>query len=269
MTVAALLCARGGSKRIPRKNVALCAGKKLMEWVLIAANEAKCVDRIYVSTEDAEIAGIGRDYGAEIIDRPWQFATDFAADASLAYHAYSEVIARCDADYIVKIHATSPCVQGYDIDKALDMLVKTPIAVRVHSIDKVVKPSRLNNYYFMIPSGWIYKIFPETPIGVDPYITNNLVDLYWQNGAFSVERMEKKFFCLAPPITPDMDAVYANDLYATYYARLDLARIQEARNIILGYVMSNYDAHDINYPEDLIVAEAILKNREEKRNAGK
>ena len=266
MTVAALICARGGSKRIPRKNTAMCAGRKLMEWVLIAANEAKCVDRVFVSTEDAEIAGIGRDYGAEIIDRPWQLATDLAADASLAYHAYSEIIKRCDADYIIKLNATSPCLQGHHVDEALALILKTKVAVRVFSVHKLHKPSQLNNYYFMLPAGWIYKIFPENPLGVNPYITNNLADVYWQNGAFSIERIEKHFFNLAPEITPDMESVYANDLYAFYFARMELARIQEARNIILGYVMSEHDGHDINYPEDLVIAEAILNNRKEKQN---
>ncbi len=265
MTVAALICARGGSKRIPRKNVAMCAGKKLIEWVLIAANEAKCIDRLFVSTEDAEIAAIGRDYGAEIIDRPWQLATDWAADSSLAYHAYSEVIKRCDADYIAKLHATSPCIHGFHIDEALELLLKNKIAIRVFTQHKIHKPSQLNNYYFILPTGAICKVFPENPQGINPFITNNLVDIYWQNGAFSIERMEKHWFNKAPEITPDMDPYYANDLYATYFARMDLARIQEARNIILGYTMNQWDGHDINYPDDLAIAEAILKNREEKK----
>ena len=269
MTVAALICARGGSKRIPRKNVAMCAGKKLIEWPLIAANEAKCIDRLFVSTEDAEIAEVSRQHGAEIIDRPWQLATDFAADGSLAYHAYSEIIKRCNADYIIKLHATSPCIEGYHIDEALQLLLKNKIAVRVFTQHKIHKPSQLNNYYFFLPTGAICKVFPENPLGIDPFITNNLVDIYWQNGAFSIERMEKKFFCLAPEIPPDMDAVYANDLYASYFARMDLARVQEARNILLGYTMSQYDGHDINYPDDLIIAEAIIKIREEKKHAGK
>jgi len=266
MIVAALICARGGSKRIPRKNVAMCAGKKLIEWPLIAANEAKCIDRIFVSTEDAEIAETGRLHGAEIIDRPWQFATDLAPDGSMAYHAYSEIIKRCDADYIVKLHATSPCIQGYHIDEALELLLKNKMAVRVFTQHKVTKPSQLNNYYFMLPNGAVCKVFPENPLGINPYITNNLVDVYWQNGAFSIERLEKKFFNLAPPITADMDARYVNDLYATFFGRMDLARIQEARNIIMGYTMSCYDGHDINYPDDLMIAEAIINNRKGKKH---
>jgi CMP-N-acetylneuraminic acid synthetase len=269
VSVVALICARGGSKRIPRKNVAMCAGKHLIEWPLIAAQQAKCIDRIFVSTEDAEIKQIGRDYGAEIIDRPWQLATDLAYDGSLVYHAYSEIISRCGAEYICKLHATSPCIEPWHIDEAYELLLANKMAVSVGTMHKQPKPSQMNNYYTLLPNKTILKVFPDTLQGVNVYITNNLVDLYYNNGAFGIERLEPEMLCLAVPITADMDSVYVNDLYASYQGRIELRRNIEARNIKLGYVMDAYSGQDINYPEDLIMAEAIIKYREEKRNGRK
>jgi len=264
MTVA-LICARGGSKRIPRKNTAMCAGRHLIEWPIRAALAAKSISALYVSTDDAEIKRIAEDNGAIVIDRPWQLATDKAGDGAMMYHAFSRIIRDTGADLIVKLHATSPCVEEWHIDEAVQMMEANPLAVQVCTIHKVTKPSQMNNYYFMVPGGAIMKIFPETPIGVNPYITNNLVDLYYQNGAFHVERVEPKFYNLAPEIAEDADPDRVNYIYATFQGRIELERIQEARNLKLGYVMDEWDGHDINYPLDLVVADALLRHKYDQR----
>ena len=66
----AIIPARGGSKGLPRKNIKKLLGKPLIAYTIEAAKKAKNLGRIFVSTEDKEIAKIAKKYGAEVIDRP-------------------------------------------------------------------------------------------------------------------------------------------------------------------------------------------------------
>ncbi len=74
--IIAIIPARGGSKGIPRKNIKLLAGKPLIAWTIEAALRSKCLDRVFVSTEDEEIAKISKEWGAEIIKRPKKLSGD-------------------------------------------------------------------------------------------------------------------------------------------------------------------------------------------------
>jgi len=96
--------ARGGSKGIPRKNIKIIAGKPLIAWSIEAAKAAKRLDRFVVSTEDAEIAGISRRFGAEVLERPAELATDEATTVSALQHLLTKI----DAENIVLLQPTSP-----------------------------------------------------------------------------------------------------------------------------------------------------------------
>lgn len=72
----AIIPARGGSKGIPGKNIKLLNGKPLIAYTIEAALQSKEFDRVIVSTDDAEIAKVAQKYGAEVFDRPEQFARD-------------------------------------------------------------------------------------------------------------------------------------------------------------------------------------------------
>src|SRR5919202_5581318 len=74
--VVALIPARGGSKGIPRKNLAPVAGRPLLAWTVDAARESRTVTRTVVSTEDEGIAAAAREAGAEVLDRPAALAAD-------------------------------------------------------------------------------------------------------------------------------------------------------------------------------------------------
>lgn len=71
----AIILARGGSKRLPRKNVLPLGGRPMLAWSVVAALDAGCFDRVLVSTDDAEIAAVAREAGAEV-----PFLRDAAAD---------------------------------------------------------------------------------------------------------------------------------------------------------------------------------------------
>ena len=96
--------ARGGSKGIPRKNIKEIAGKPLIAWKIEAAKNSKMLDRYLVSTEDKEIAETTRKYGAEVIDRPKELATDEATGFDVLKHIVKET----DAEIVVLLQCTSP-----------------------------------------------------------------------------------------------------------------------------------------------------------------
>jgi CMP-N-acetylneuraminic acid synthetase len=102
--VLGVIPARGGSKSIPRKNIKLIAGKPLIAWTIEAAQESTLMDRFIVSTEDAEIAQIAKKYGAEVIDRPDELATDEASTISVLQH----ILLTINSDVVVLLQPTSP-----------------------------------------------------------------------------------------------------------------------------------------------------------------
>jgi N-acylneuraminate cytidylyltransferase len=108
--------ARGGSKGIPRKNIKMIAGKPLIAWSIEAAKNAILLDRFVVSTEDHEIADISRKYGAEVIDRPAELATDEASTVSVLQHALSVL----KADTVAILQPTSPIRDNDLIDRCIE-----------------------------------------------------------------------------------------------------------------------------------------------------
>lgn len=106
----AVIPARGGSKRIPRKNVRLFAGKPIIAWSIEAASGADLFDRIIVSTDDEEIAEVARQYGAETpFLRPKELADDFTGTDAVIKHAVGWYRDRGQSiDYACCIYPTAP-----------------------------------------------------------------------------------------------------------------------------------------------------------------
>jgi CMP-N,N'-diacetyllegionaminic acid synthase len=116
-----IIPARGGSKGIPGKNLRPLAGKPLIAHSIIDAQEAQLVDQIYVSTDDREIASVSRSYGAEVIQRPIELATDTASSESALIHAIAEIEKTgVNPEVIVFLQCTSPLRTGADIDRAIE-----------------------------------------------------------------------------------------------------------------------------------------------------
>lgn len=99
-----IIPARGGSKGIPRKNIKMIAGRPLIAWTIESAKKSKLLDRFVVSTEDKEVAAVAKNFGAEVIDRPAELATDEATTLSVLQHVISVI----KADTVVLLQATSP-----------------------------------------------------------------------------------------------------------------------------------------------------------------
>lgn len=121
----AVIPARGGSKRIPRKNIKPFCGKPMMLWSLEAAFDSKCFDRIIVSTDDEEIRTLALTAGAEVpFLRPKELANDFADTVSVVKHAIKWLENGGEAPQLVCcIYATAPFLQSADLVKAHDLLI--------------------------------------------------------------------------------------------------------------------------------------------------
>ena len=108
----AIIPARGGSKRIPRKNIKSFHGKPMIAYSIDAAKQSGCFDKIIVSTDDQEIADVALQYGAEVpFLRPADIADDFATTLDVMQHA----IAWCKdhqwmVDKVCCIYATAPFI---------------------------------------------------------------------------------------------------------------------------------------------------------------
>ena len=120
----AIIPARGGSKRIPRKNIKAFCGKPMIAWSIEAARESGCVDLIIVSTDDAEIAEVARAHGAETpFVRPAELANDHAGTIPVIRHATEWFAAHvAPPDAVCCLYATAPFVRPEDLRSGLAAL---------------------------------------------------------------------------------------------------------------------------------------------------
>ena len=120
----AVILARGGSKRIPRKNIRPFLGKPMIAWSIEAARAAGVFDRIVVSTDDDEIAGVAREWSAETpFVRPAELADDHATTIPVVSHTISHLAATGDAPReVCCLYAAAPLVQPADVVAGLEEL---------------------------------------------------------------------------------------------------------------------------------------------------
>jgi CMP-N-acetylneuraminic acid synthetase len=107
--------ARGGSKAIPRKNIKTIAGKPLLAWTIEAVARSELIDRYVVSTEDEQVAAVAKDFGAQVLYRSMELATDEADTLDVLQHVVSEI----PCDVVVLLQATSPVRRPGLIDECI------------------------------------------------------------------------------------------------------------------------------------------------------
>ncbi len=118
--IVAVIPARGGSKGIPRKNLRRVGGIPLIARAILSARSSSLIDRVVVSTDDAEIAAVAREWGAEVVDRPAELADDTATSETALLHALEELRSRgVSARVLVFLQATSPFIAPADVDAAV------------------------------------------------------------------------------------------------------------------------------------------------------
>ena len=137
----ALITARGGSKRLPKKNILKLANKPLIAWTIEASLKSPYIDEVIVSTDDVEIAEISRSYGADVpFIRPPELATENASSIDVLKHAVL-TLKNLDRhfDYLILLQPTSPLRKATHINEAIQLYVDKKAKV-VISVCEVSHP---------------------------------------------------------------------------------------------------------------------------------
>ena len=185
MSVLLVIPARGGSKTIPRKNLADVAGRPLISYAIENALGSKLVDRVIVSTEDAEIAETARSWGAEVpFERPSELAGDEVSLVPVVAHAMRSLDeAGWRAEVIVSLQPTAPFIGAETLDAGIRLLLTS-------GCDSVVSVRRVeHNHPF-----WIQEMDQEhrirfvNPTGEKLLQKQDLPPFYFLCGCFYVRQ---------------------------------------------------------------------------------
>ena len=139
----AVIPARGGSKGLPRKNIADLGGKPLIAYTIEAANGSKYLDRVIFSTDDREIAEVARKWGADVpFLRPKELALDSSSAESVLQHAVKWLREKggVSPDIVVLLLPTAPLREAVDIDRTIEEFLKHPDADSAVSVCEAEHP---------------------------------------------------------------------------------------------------------------------------------
>lgn len=224
-----LIPARGGSKGIPRKNVALCAGKPLLWYTCEAALNCTALSRVVLSTDDAEIGALGQTFGVEVpFLRPAKIAGDEAPSIAVMLNILEWLDAeKSKIDAIVLLQPTSPLRTSRHIDEAC-ALYRESGAKTVVSVTPI--PHRYHPQSLMqIKDGLA---LPYQGDRIVPQRRQDLMPLYARNGPAIL-------IC-------STEVLRGGSLY---------------EEPTFAYVMSEEQSIDIDTPCDLVIAESLLSRR--------
>lgn len=228
----AVIHARGGSVRVPKKNILPLGDKPLIAFMIEAALSSEKVDKLIISTDDDEIASVAKDFGAEVpFKRPKNLSWDCPSeDVSLHALEYEEKINRTKVKSLVTLQPTTPFTTNRDIDICIEILDSNPELTSVFSA-KLVRERPEWMFTFNDSRDLLTTYLGEIP-NKDKGISQNLQELVIPNGGIYVTNKE--------------------------------ALIEEKSLITQKtscHIMSDIDSVDIDEPIDFIIAESILRQR--------
>jgi CMP-N-acetylneuraminic acid synthetase len=183
--ILAIIPARGGSKGIPRKNIRPFAGNPLIAFSIAAALQAETVTRVLVTTDDEEIAGIARRYGAETpFLRPAELAADNTIDLPVFQHAlmWLDENEHYKPDVVLHLHATTPVRPQGCLDQAVRLLLAQGQADCVRSV--VEAGQNPHKMWRIDPEAGRMIPLLTIPGVPEPYNAprQSLPPVYWQTG---------------------------------------------------------------------------------------
>ncbi len=222
-TILAITLARGGSKRIPQKNLAVLVGLPLLVHTFNEVKKSQFIDRYIVSTDDPHIMDLCIESQVEYHSRPTHLATDTATSAD----ALLDVVQNCKPfDYVVEIMCTNPLKNVSDIDGCIQKLHLT-------SSDAVVSVSRIYDHH---------------PSRVK-FIENDVLKDFYS------EKLESRRQDLTPPAYVRNGSIYAmtRELLLTTRTRLGPCP--------RPYIMPPERTINIDEPIDLLIAEQMMEKK--------
>lgn len=230
--ILALIPARGGSKGIPKKNIRPLYGKPLIAWTIEQAQQSKHISRIFVSTDDAEIAAIAEKYGVEVpFLRPEEFSRDNSPTADAIIHTVDNLEKLGEQyDLIVLLEPTSPLRKMRDIDNAIETFLKN-----IDEVDSLVS---------------VGEVHLENP-HIMKLIENNLVIPFFKTDQKYYQRQQ------LPAIYFPYGVIYLSKIQAfrmhhTFYQKKTFA-----------YQIERWQNYEIDDIYDFYCVETILKHMTE------
>ena len=115
--ITALIPARGGSKGVPRKNIKKLCGHPLLAYSIMVCKLSEKVDKVIVSTEDSEVMDVALQYGAELLIRPYDLATDKTRDYEVIKHFFNKT----DTEQVAYVRPTTPLRSPVVFDFVVDL----------------------------------------------------------------------------------------------------------------------------------------------------
>lgn len=160
----AIIPARGGSKSIPKKNIADLNGFPMLAYTIAVAHLSKSIDRIIVSTDDEEIAEVAKRYGAGVpFLRPAEFSTDKAGDKEVLLHAVNwlKQYEKIEPAFLMYLRPTTPLRDPQLIDLASERIQKSSLATSLRSAHETAESAYK---YFKVEDEFFSGLFPDYPI---------------------------------------------------------------------------------------------------------
>ncbi|HEX7131041.1 MAG TPA: acylneuraminate cytidylyltransferase family protein [Iamia sp.] len=227
--VLAVVPARGGSVGIPRKSIVPVAGRPMLAWTAEAALGAGSLDRVVLSTDDEEMAGIGADLGLEVpFLRPAALAGDTVPMADVLAHALGWATgAGIDVDVVVLLQPTSPLRRSEHIDGAVARLADP-------TVDTVVTVVPVPHQF--------------NPVSVMRRDADGTLGPY-QDGPLVTRRQDK----------PEVWARNGPAVVATRARLVAAGEVYGGR--MVGHEMSPLDSIDVDGPDDLVLVDLLLRQR--------
>jgi len=187
----AIIPARGGSKRIPRKNIKSFHGKPLIAYSIEIALQSKLFDRVIVSTDDKEIAKVAQEYGAEVpFMRDEALSGDFVGTAEVIEDVIKRLALKQNYSYLCTIYPTAPFLDAEYLHEGYKKLKESDDASIAFSVTSMPFPIQRT---FAIKDGRCEMFFPEHFFSR----SQDLEDAYQDAGQFYWRDLKKE----APKIT--------------------------------------------------------------------
>lgn len=177
----AVIPARGGSKRIPRKNIRSFAGRPMIEHSIVAALSSGCFDEVIVSTDDEEIADISRSAGAKTpFIRPANLSDDYATTAEVIQHAIRWHKEQGNmVDYVCCVYATAPFLKAEDIARGYSLLNETRSADYAFSVTSFPHPVQRGLVFEGDRLNALYPEYSNTRSQDLPEVYHDAAQFYW------------------------------------------------------------------------------------------
>jgi pseudaminic acid cytidylyltransferase len=230
-----LIPARGGSKRVSRKNIREFNGKPLIAHSIEQANSASSVDKTVVSTDDEEISAVAKDYGADVpFERPEELATDTATNTEVVSHAINWFEKEEEKfDLVCMLLPTNPFRAVSDINTATSQLVDSDT---------------------------------QSVIGVVEYDISPAFALEIKEGGLVEPLLEEKYFTSKTRTQETPDYVHPNG--SLYAAKIDAFRENNSfyTKKTVAHKMPPERSFDIDTERDLTIARAIIAEKENSTN---